>query len=260
MLKQIFAHPIAHRGLHQVAQGIAENSAAAFVAAIQNRYGIECDIQLTGDDQAIVFHDEKLDRLTAQSGMVANISTGQATRIPLNDSAENDHILSLRQLLDLVDCRVPLIIELKSQESRNAQLAKAAHEAAKDYIGVLCFKSFDPDLIRHLNRLKDKWPKGIVVERETPEGESATTGFALRHLLHLPLSRPDFLSCDVDSLDLPAVRIYRATGRKVMSWTINSKARLEKANAGADQVVFEDIDPQTGAPLPTQATKEPNFN
>ncbi len=131
MLKQIFAHPIAHRGLHQIARGIAENSEAAFVAAIANRYAIECDIQLTGDDQAIVFHDEKLDRLTNQSGLVADISAGQAKRIPLKDSAENDHILSFQQLLTLVDSRVPLIIELKSQEGRNAQLAKAAHDVAK---------------------------------------------------------------------------------------------------------------------------------
>ncbi|AVX04441.1 glycerophosphodiester phosphodiesterase [Maritalea myrionectae] len=256
MLKQIFAHPIAHRGLHQVAHGIAENSKAAFIAAIVNRFGIECDIQLTGDDQAIVFHDEKLDRLTPQSGMVADISAGQASHIPLKESADHDHILSFQQLLALVDGRVPLIIELKSQEARNAQLANAVHHAAKDYMGVLCFKSFDPDLIRQLNRLKDKWPKGIVVERETPEGKSAATGFALRHLLHLPLTRPDFLSCDVDSLDLPAVRLYRATGRQVMSWTINSKARLEKAKAEADQVVFEDIDPTTGSPLPDQRVKE----
>lgn len=256
MLKQIFAHPIAHRGLHQVAHGIAENSESAFVAAIANRYAIECDIQLTGDDQAIVFHDEKLDRLTKQSGLVADISAGQAKRIALKDSAENDHILSFQQLLTLVDSRVPLIIELKSQETRNAQLAKAAHDVAKTYLGVLCFKSFDPDLIRHLNRLKDKWPKGIVVERDTPTGKSAATGFSLRHLIHLPLTRPDFLSCDVDSLDLPIVRAYRASGRKVMSWTINSKARLEKAKAAADQIVFEDINPVTGAPTNDKSAKE----
>ncbi len=253
MLKQIFAQPIAHRGLHDVKNGIIENSKAAFTSAIANRYAIECDLQLTGDDQAIVFHDEKLSRLTEQKGMIADISMGQACHIPLKNSADEDRIMSFTQMLDYVDGRVPLVVELKSQGQRNAALARAAHEAAKDYLGVLCFKSFDPDLIHQLHRLKDKWPKGIVLERETPHGGTAWTGFMLRHLLHLPLSRPDFLSCDANSLDLPAVRAYRATGRKVMSWTINSAERLEKAKAGADQIVFESINPVTGAPAKAAA-------
>lgn len=253
MLKQIFARPIAHRGHHDAANNIAENSKAAFNSAIANRYAIECDLQLTGDDQAIVFHDEKLDRLTPQAGNVADISMGQATNIPLKNSADNDHIMSFTQLLSFVDGSVPLVVELKSQKSRNAQLAKAAHETAKDYLGVLCFKSFDPDLLVHLNRMKDKWPKGIVVERETPENESAWTGFMLRHLLHLPLSRPDFVSCDVNSLDLPAVRAFRASGRRVMSWTINSQERWEVAQKDADQIVFENINPLTGQPTAKEA-------
>ncbi|MCF4099899.1 glycerophosphodiester phosphodiesterase family protein [Maritalea mediterranea] len=246
MLQQIFARPIAHRGHHDVANGIAENAKSAFVSAIANRYSIECDLQLTGDNQAIVFHDEKLDRLTPHSGHVADISMGQATRIPLKESIEGDHIMSFAQLLEFVNGRVPLIVELKTQGTRNKKLAEAVHATAKDYLGILCFKSFDPDLIRHLHRLKDKWPKGIVVERETPPGQTAWIGFRLRHLLHFPLSRPDFVSCDVDSLDLPAVRAFRASGRKVMSWTIDTPARWEKAMAEADQIVFEDVNPRTG--------------
>jgi glycerophosphoryl diester phosphodiesterase len=253
MLKQIFARPIAHRGHHDVAQNIAENSKAAFTSAIANRYAIECDLQLTGDDQAIVFHDENLDRLTPQLGKVSDISVGQATNIPLKNSAEHDHIMSFAQLLDFVDGRVPLVVELKSQKGRNAQLAKAAHETAKDYLGVLCFKSFDPDLLVQLHRIKDKWPKGIVVERETPEDESSWTGFLLRHLVHLPLSRPDFVSCDVNSLDLPAVRAYRSSGRDVMSWTINNSERWAIAQENADQIVFENINPQTGQPTAKEA-------
>lgn len=218
------------------------------MSAITNHYGIECDLQLTGDDQAIVFHDETLSRLTEQHGKVADISKGQACHIPLKNSADHDQIMSFSQMLDLVDGRVPLVVELKSQGKRNAILAHAAHIAAQNYHGPLCFKSFDPDLIHKLHRLKDKWPKGIVLERQTPEGSGAWTGFVMRHLLHLPLSRPDFLSCDANSLDLPAVRAFRATGRKVMSWTINNADRWQKAKAGADQIVFENIDPTTGTP------------
>ena len=61
-------HPLAHRALHDVAQGRPENSRAAVTAAITAGYGIEIDVQLSADGKAMVFHDETLDRLTAQSG------------------------------------------------------------------------------------------------------------------------------------------------------------------------------------------------
>ena len=62
------ARPIAHRGLHDAASGVIENTASAFRAAIAGGYGIECDLQISADGEAMVHHDDALGRLTDGTG------------------------------------------------------------------------------------------------------------------------------------------------------------------------------------------------
>ena len=72
MTTPLFPRPVAHRGLHDRANGVIENSASAFAAAIAGDFAIECDLQLTSDGHAVVFHDEKLERLTGETGLVSD--------------------------------------------------------------------------------------------------------------------------------------------------------------------------------------------
>ena len=60
----------AHRGLHNIKDGIPENSMAAFKRAVDAGYGIELDVQLTKDRIPVVFHDFTLERMTGQPGKV----------------------------------------------------------------------------------------------------------------------------------------------------------------------------------------------
>ncbi|WP_299347726.1 glycerophosphodiester phosphodiesterase family protein [uncultured Maritalea sp.] len=233
-----FAQPIAHRGLHNHKKGIIENSADAFAAAINAGLAIECDLQLTGDDQPVVFHDYTLDRLTAQSGRLRSISADQFSRIPLKGSQNKPQ--SFADLLQQVDGQVPLIVELKSQHDDNSQLAKHTVEVAQNYEGPLVFKSFDPKLLVDLRRHACPWPIGVVLEREKPKNAPWIVGFLLRHLLHWPWTRFSFVSCNVDDLDLPMVRLCRTLGYKVMTWTVKNEAQHANAAIYADQVVFED--------------------
>ena len=64
------ARPIAHRALHDMSAGLPENSRAAVRAAIAGNYGIEIDLQMSADGQAMVFHDYDLGRLTGLVGPV----------------------------------------------------------------------------------------------------------------------------------------------------------------------------------------------
>ena len=79
-LDWLVARPIAHRGYHDRSKGVIENTAPAFAAAIAGDYAIECDLQLSRDGEAMVFHDDTLDRVTEASGPVKALSangTGQ---------------------------------------------------------------------------------------------------------------------------------------------------------------------------------------
>ncbi len=69
--------PIAHRGLHDAAEGVIENTLAAAEAAIAAGFAIECDVQLSADEEVFVFHDETLDRLTDAEGALIDKSAAQ---------------------------------------------------------------------------------------------------------------------------------------------------------------------------------------
>ena len=87
--------PIAHRALHDRAQGRIENSAQAVKAAVAAGYGIEVDLQLSSDGVPMVFHDEALDRLTEESGPIITRTAADLGRIRLKGSADTIPTLPL---------------------------------------------------------------------------------------------------------------------------------------------------------------------
>src|SRR4028119_1994931 len=103
----LVAKPIAHRGLHDKANGIIENTLSAAEAAIARGQPIELDVQLTADNEAIVFHDFDLDRLTGDNGPVAERKLPDLTGIGITGARGGDRIPSFRQFLDTVAGRVP---------------------------------------------------------------------------------------------------------------------------------------------------------
>ena len=249
-LGDIFARPIAHRGLHDRALGIIENSRTAFRRAIEQGFAIECDLQLTRDRMPVVFHDPVLDRLTGARGRVADIDAGELTMTPLRGSADTPMLFS--DLLAMVAGRVPVIVELKRQNRGNLALARAAVGAAKGYEGPLAFKSFEPRLVAGVKKSGFEGPVGIIVDTGAADGSGArdtdslslARRMALRQLVHAPASQFDFVSCEHHALELPAIALLRRVGKKVMTWTIRSHADAAKALENADQIVFEGFVPE----------------
>src|SRR5499426_1241092 len=94
------AQPIAHRGLHDASAGVIENTAAAFSAAAAAGYGLETDLQVSADGEAMVHHDDALGRLTDGDGLLADLSAAKIRRVRFK--ASSAHILTLGELCDLV--------------------------------------------------------------------------------------------------------------------------------------------------------------
>src|SRR3954464_1510972 len=80
-LDWLTARPIAHRGLHDAAAGVIENTTSAFQAALDGGYGIECDVQITADGEAMVHHDGALGRLTDGSGALDSMTAAELKRV-----------------------------------------------------------------------------------------------------------------------------------------------------------------------------------
>lgn len=244
-----FARPIAHRGLHDRALGVIENSRSAFAAAIARGFGIECDLQLTADGEAIVFHDIDLERLLGRTGLVRSRLSDELIVTPLTGSEAADCPQTFGEMLAQVAGRVPLVVEVKHQTNAadTEALARRVVECVAAYEGPLVIKSFDPHMLTALRRAGYSGALGIITYGyDKPEwyGDMpARTRFVLRHLLHYPWSRFTFISCERNALRLPALRLSRMLGLPVMSWTIRSAEEARQARHDADQIVFEGFDP-----------------
>lgn len=236
--------PVAHRGLH--GNGIVENSLSAAAAALAANYAIEVDLQLSADSEIVVFHDETLDRLTAEKGKVAARTIAELKSIKLNNS--EDTIPSLADLLQLVNGKVPLVLELKSPWNGSVTLARKVADALVDYRGPVAVMSFDPDLVAELKRYAPALPRGIVAERWYlhPDWKFLTPARKqyLGLLLHLFRTRPHFVA--YAQFDLPAIapQIARKIfGLPLLTWTVRVERERKRVAGIVDQIIFEHIRP-----------------
>ncbi|MCW5720571.1 MAG: glycerophosphodiester phosphodiesterase [Devosia sp.] len=251
MTTQLFPRPVAHRGLHDRAAGVIENSASAFAAAIAGDFAIECDLQLTSDGHAVVFHDEKLQRLTGESGLVSGRSAAEMTAMTLLDSKAGDRPQTLEAFLEQIAGRTLLQIELKHQPDAAAtrQLAKTVADALARYSGPVTVESFDPRLITLVREFGFAGPRGIIThDYASKDHEPSLTEeerYVLRHLLHWHETQFDFISCAKDALALPAIIFWRTLGKPVTAWTIRSPVEAEAVRPYIDQIVFEGFNPDS---------------
>ena len=238
----LVSRPIAHRGLHNKNAGIIENSVGAARAAIAHGFAIECDIQRSADGEAMVFHDEGLERLTGQAGLIETVASAELCDMEL--LLGSDRIPRLTEFLGLINGQVPLICEIKSGFHGDTRLAERALDMAQNYAGPLAFKSFDPDMLRRLRALGCTRPVGIVAESvfDDPEWDVLTPAQKrdMANLLHYPETRPDFLSFWVRDLPSTASTLFHhGLNLPVMTWTVRTEEQRSHAQAHADQMVFE---------------------
>ncbi|WP_150522799.1 glycerophosphodiester phosphodiesterase family protein [Roseibium sediminis] len=248
MLQDIFARPVAHRGYHDARQGRMENTPTAIQAAVDKGFGIEVDVQETADGEALVFHDYTLDRLADATGKV--IDRPSEALVALKMKTGGDSLWMLQDLFDLVDGKVPLVIEIKSlmRPGAQADFVRRIVDQVAAYSGPACIKSFDPDMVAVAREHNPAVLRGIVADAARPDGEFArlsfTHRFILRHLLHYPRTRPHFISYGIKDLPQMGPSLFSRHAKiPIMTWTVRTQEDREKAARFADQIVFEGFDP-----------------
>jgi glycerophosphoryl diester phosphodiesterase len=221
----------AHRGLHSAT--VPENSPAAFVAALDSGLGIECDIQRSRDGQAMVFHDFELDRLTGERGPIDGRTAQELGRTTLSNG---EGIPTLRQLLDRVAGKVPLLIEVKTRRERPvAALCLAVKRSLEGYLGPHAVMGFDPRVSRWFARQSPFTVRGLVIS----EGDDRALSGAIKRRLSLWSARPDFLAYDIRDLPSRLASAQRARGLPVATWTVRTPEQRERAAAHADAPIAE---------------------
>ena len=244
----IFDRPIAHRGLHDLRCGVVENSLSAARQAIAHDYGIECDVQLSLDGEAVVFHDFTLKRLCGINGCVADYTAKDLGEFLLAGSA--DAIPTLTQFIDIIAGRVPLIIEIKSAFRGDLRLTQRVAEIVSEAPCTIVVKSFDPACITELARIAPQISRGIVGMKSYECGEFAHLDdchkFNLSNLLHVQDTLPDFISWRFEDLaELKRLTEQLNLNLPVFTWTIKNEHQKKMAKHHANQIIFEDFLPES---------------
>ena len=233
------ARPIAHRGLHDTARGVIENTASAFRAAIAGNYAIECDLQASADGEAMVHHDDALGRLTEGAGRLDAMPAAELRRVPFK--ATQDRMLTLGELLDLVAGRVTLVLELKSRNDGDQRLPVQTAKVLASYRGPVAAMSFDPGPIAALRDLVPSLRRGLIAQRPDTNDRM---GSPVDYAMHLASARPQFLAYRLQDLASALPRFARTVlGLPLLTWTVRTPADCAMAEHYADQMIFEGFRP-----------------
>lgn len=234
-LEWLSARPIAHRGLHDMNKAVWENTLSAFKRAIAGGYAIECDVHLTADNEVIVFHDDGLHRLTGTDGFVWQRTSAEMQALSVGGTKDNPPTLA--QMLDLVDGKVPLVIELKGIPGHDEGLVERVAAALSRYSGKAAIMSFDHWLIRQFPHKAPGIPAGLTAmgtDNKDIEAHFSMLGNGVDFVSYCAAHMPNpFISYVRERLAMP-----------VITWTVRDEAALKHSYAHGDQITFEGFRPE----------------
>ena len=233
----------AHRGLYDNEHGIPENSMAAFRRAVDKGYGIELDVHLTADNQLVVFHDDTLTRMCGMNKKISSFLYSDLMQLRLLGTEEG--IPLFKDVLELIDGKVPLIIELKVDGSNQNLLCPLVWQLLSRYKGDYCIESFHPFVLQWFKRHEPQVVRGQLscnFFKENPHCDIVL--FLMSNLMTNFFTHPDFIAYKYLDLDNPAV-IYNRKLFHIMTvvWTIPGKPTYDRFKNKVDVMIFEGFEP-----------------
>jgi glycerophosphoryl diester phosphodiesterase len=236
--------PIAHRGLHDEKHGQVENCESAFEAALKNGFSIELDLQLTKDGEAVVFHDDEVDRVLEGKGQVKDFTLRELKAMKYRHG--KDKIQTLAELLEQVAGRQTMVIEIKTLWDDDFTLTDRAVKILSNYQGPFALMSFDPDLVARVAATAETITRGITADRVVDpyyDPLPLAKRNAMREFSHVSQTRPHFVSFNFHELPFQPVTKMQAAGYKIITWTIRNTAEAAEALRHSEQITFENFIP-----------------
>jgi glycerophosphoryl diester phosphodiesterase len=230
----------AHRGLHDIDNGVVENTLPAFIAARDAGYGMELDIRFSKDMQVVVFHDDDLLRLAGDARRVRRLTLKELKAIALA-GVDSARVPTLREVLDAVDGKTPLLIELKSGFG-NARLCQALMDHLEGYNGAFIVESFNPLIVAWFRFHAPQVVRGQLVGplriyRPTVNGIAA---FFMAGLMANFVSRPDFVAYDANAQRFFSPHFQRFLFRTPMAaWTVRDPSLAMLIQKRSEISIFE---------------------
>ncbi len=228
----------AHRGLFDNESDAPENSLAAFRKAVDAGYGIELDVQLSKDNQLVVFHDATLNRMCGIDGKVWEYTLEELKQFRLLKS--DQQIPTFREFLEVVDGKVPFILEYKLDRAQTV-VCQLANEVLKAYDGPYCIESFHPLALLWYRKNRPDVLRGQLCE-EFFRNESYKGNFLFTLLSFMPfnfLTRPDFIAYNHKHAGNISRRLCKRLGGLAVAYTIKSQEEYEQAKGKFELLIFD---------------------
>ena len=231
-----FSHYIAHRGLHDSAS-VDENSYEAFLEACEKGYAIECDVHLTKDHKVVIHHDETTGRMMGEDLNI--LESDFADLLNLKHKNSKYPMMLLKDLLALVNGKVPLLIEIK-YSNKGRELDRAVSEALKGYSGEFAVQSFDPFSCLWFKKNNPAIKRGLLIGNFDDVQLSFIRKFALKYFVFVPFVSPDFIGLEwTRGSEYIAQKVRGLTDLGFIAWTVDTDESYEFCKTNFDNIIFE---------------------
>lgn len=234
----IVKSPIAHRGLF--GEKVPENSLLAFKQAVKNKLPIELDVTALADGTPVIFHDEKLARMTGRDGFISSLSLSDISDFRLQGTKEK--IPTLAEALETIDGKVPVLIEIKNT-GKVGPLEKAVWKELIKYDGDYAVESFNPYTLEWFKNNAPKVKRGQLACFFRNKDITGVKRYALkRMMLNKKVSEPNFIV--YDGADMPNKYLKKYYGvLPVLAYTIRSEGEEIRLKGFCDNFLFDNYTP-----------------
>ena len=244
-LLEIRGYDFAHRGYWDPDARIPENSMAAFQAVLDHGYGIMMDVRISRDGDPVVIHDSRLSRMCGVEGIVENSSRAELNVLKLSGTQEG--IPGLREVLDLVDGQVPVVMNLHVLNGNYRSLCNRVCEILDGYDGVFAIESIDPRVLKWFRDERSEYIRGQMIDHSHRSGttwKNRVWDFFCDSLLMNFLTSPDFISCNMEDRKNLSLRycelLYHVDQ---MYWTVENMDQYEQLKTNGQIPIFQGFEP-----------------
>ena len=151
----------------------------------------------------------------------------------------DEHIPTLREVLELVDGQVPLLVELKG-ESLSAALPPKADEILREYKGDYCIESFNPLLVAWYKKNRPDIMRGQLYTNFCEDRKFTPVNILLTLFSFNFIARPDFVAFDHKHAKILPLRLVRALCKPHrFTWTVRTDDGFEVARKYSANPIFE---------------------
>lgn len=229
--------PIAYRGMHD--KTTPENSLPAYQKAIDNGFAIALSVRMLSDGTIVAFHDDGLARMTGNDGYVKFLKKQDLDMLTLADS--NEKIPTLQEVLNFVNGKTPLLIEIKNS-GKVGEMEGKVLELLKNYNGKIAIQSFNPYVLEYFYKVAPEIPRGQLAGYFKNQKMPRLQKHALKKMLLNKISHPDFIAYEGKRLPNRFVRKYKQL--PLLAWIIRSQDEYLKVVKYCDNIIFEGFEPK----------------